>query len=126
MLFSLACIAIREIDFCAATMRNFVSVTVLLWTASIAAQTTTQKNHSLKITLMPSPKDLQKYDPKLAELLRRVYADHHSPMAAYHGKNISPPRVMRGTFYETQIDCLFADHAMFVVGCVGLCARHAR
>jgi hypothetical protein len=39
-----------------------------------------------------TPEDLQKYDPKLFELLSRVYADHHIPMDVYHGKNIPPPR----------------------------------
>ena len=39
-----------------------------------------------------SPDDLKAYDPKLYELLGRVYGDHHIPMDVYHGKNISPPR----------------------------------
>ena len=39
-----------------------------------------------------SPEDLQAYDPKLYELLGRVYHDHHIPMDIYHGKNIRPPR----------------------------------
>jgi hypothetical protein len=37
-----------------------------------------------------SPEDLQQYDPKLYELLSRVYLDHRIPMDIYHGKNISP------------------------------------
>ena len=43
-------------------------------------------------TRVQSPEDLQKYDPKLYELLSRVYADHHIPMDVYHGKNIPSPR----------------------------------
>ena len=43
-------------------------------------------------TRVQSPDDLQKYDPKLYELLSRVYADHHIPMDVYHGKNIPPPK----------------------------------
>lgn len=43
-------------------------------------------------TRVQSPEDLQRYDPKLFELLSRVYPDHHIPMDVYHGKNISPPR----------------------------------
>jgi hypothetical protein len=39
-----------------------------------------------------SPRDLQRYDPKLYELLSRVYADHHIPMDTYHAKEIEPPR----------------------------------
>jgi len=39
-----------------------------------------------------TPEDLQGYDPKLYELMSRVYADHHIPMDVYHGKNIPPPR----------------------------------
>ncbi len=39
-----------------------------------------------------TPDDLQSYDPKLYELLSRVYADHHIPLDVYHGKNIPPPR----------------------------------
>ena len=39
-----------------------------------------------------SPDDLQKYDPKLFELLSRVYPDHHIPMDVYYGKNIPPHR----------------------------------
>jgi hypothetical protein len=39
-----------------------------------------------------SPSDLQRYDPKLYELLSRVYADHHIPMDTYHAKEIEPPR----------------------------------
>lgn len=39
-----------------------------------------------------SPDDLQRYDPKLYELLSRVYPDHHIPMDVYYGKNIAPPR----------------------------------
>ena len=43
-------------------------------------------------TRVQTPEDLQKYDPKLYELLSRVYADHHIPLDVYHGKNIPPPR----------------------------------
>ena len=43
-------------------------------------------------TRVQSPDDLRAYDPKLYDLLSRVYADHHIPMDIYHGKNISPPR----------------------------------
>jgi len=43
-------------------------------------------------TRVQTPEDLQRYDPKLYELLSRVYADHHIPMDVYHGKNIPPPR----------------------------------
>lgn len=38
-----------------------------------------------------SPADLQGYDPKLYDLLSRVYPDHHIPMDVYHGKDIPPP-----------------------------------
>jgi hypothetical protein len=43
-------------------------------------------------TRVQTPEDLQRYDPKLYELLTRVYADHHIPMDVYYGKNIPPPR----------------------------------
>jgi Xaa-Pro aminopeptidase len=39
-----------------------------------------------------SPDDLKQYDPKLYELLGRVYGDHHIPMDVYHAKNIRPGR----------------------------------
>ncbi len=39
-----------------------------------------------------TPEDLQSYDPKLFDLLRRVYEDHHIPMDVYYGKNIPPKR----------------------------------
>jgi hypothetical protein len=42
-----------------------------------------------------SPEDLRRYDPKLYELLSRVYADHRIPMDIYHGKNIAPKRPAR-------------------------------
>jgi hypothetical protein len=41
-------------------------------------------------TRMWSPDDLKAYDPKLFELLGRVYADHHIPMDVYHGTNLRP------------------------------------
>lgn len=43
-------------------------------------------------TRVQTPEDLQHYDPKLYELLGRVYADHHIPMDVYYGKNIPPRR----------------------------------
>jgi hypothetical protein len=43
-------------------------------------------------TRVQSPEDLQRYDPRLYELLGRVYADHRIQMDVYHGKNIPPPR----------------------------------
>ena len=43
-------------------------------------------------TRVQSPEDLQAYDPKLYELLGRIYRDHHIPMDVYYGKNIPPPR----------------------------------
>ena len=43
-------------------------------------------------TRVQTPEDLQRYDPKLYELLSRVYADHHISMDVYHGKNIQPRR----------------------------------
>ncbi len=33
-----------------------------------------------------TPDDLKQYDPKLYELLGRVYGDHHIPMDVYHGR----------------------------------------
>jgi hypothetical protein len=39
-----------------------------------------------------SPDDLKEYDPRLFELLARVYPDHHIPMDVYHGKNLRPGR----------------------------------
>src|SRR3954447_13171811 len=39
-----------------------------------------------------SPDDLKAYDPKLYELLGRVYPDHHIPADVYHGKNLKPGR----------------------------------
>ena len=40
-----------------------------------------------------SPQDLQEYDPKIYELLSRVYPDHHIPMDIYYAKEIKarPP-----------------------------------
>ena len=43
-------------------------------------------------TRVQTPEDLHRYDPKLYELLGRVYLDHHIPMDVYYGKNISPAR----------------------------------
>ena len=37
-----------------------------------------------------SPDDLKAYDPKLYELLGRVYQDHHIPMDVYYAKDIRP------------------------------------
>lgn len=42
-----------------------------------------------------SPDDLRQYDPRLYELLSRVYETHRIPMDVYHGKNIPPPRRSR-------------------------------
>jgi hypothetical protein len=39
-----------------------------------------------------SPDDLSQYDPRLFELLARVYPDHKIPMDVYHGKNLPPGR----------------------------------
>jgi hypothetical protein len=36
--------------------------------------------------------DLKDYDPRLFELLARVYPDHNIPMDVYHGKNLRPGR----------------------------------
>ncbi len=47
-------------------------------------------------TRMWSPDDLKAYDPKLFELLGRVYPDHHIPMDVYHGTNFRP-RECRGS-----------------------------
>ena len=35
-----------------------------------------------------SPEDLEKYDPKLYELLSQVYGDHRIPMDVYHAKGL--------------------------------------
>jgi hypothetical protein len=43
-------------------------------------------------TRLQTPDDLKAYDPKLFELLGRVYLNHHIPMDIYHGKNIAPRR----------------------------------
>lgn len=37
-----------------------------------------------------TPDDLKEYDPRIYELLGRVYSDHHIPMDVYYGKNIKP------------------------------------
>lgn len=39
---------------------------------------------------MWSPDDLRAYDPRLFELLGRVYPDHHIPMDVFHGVNVRP------------------------------------
>lgn len=39
-----------------------------------------------------SPDDLKRYDPKLFDLLARVYPDHHIPMDVYHAKGLRPGR----------------------------------
>jgi hypothetical protein len=41
-------------------------------------------------TRLQTPDDLKAYDPKLFELLGRVYISHHIPADVYHGKNIRP------------------------------------
>lgn len=58
-------------------------------------------------THIQSPEDLRAYDPKLYELLSRVYPDHHIPMDIYHGKNISPPPTpgIGASFHAVQL-CL--------------------
>ena len=43
-------------------------------------------------TRIQTPEDLRAYDPKLYELLGRVYPDHHIPMDVYYGKNIPARR----------------------------------
>jgi len=43
-----------------------------------------------------SPDDLKAYDPKLFELLGRVYPDHHIPMDVYHGENFRPRECRAG------------------------------
>lgn len=43
-------------------------------------------------TRVQTPEDLQRYDPKLYELLSRVYSDHHISMDVYYGRNIRPGR----------------------------------
>jgi hypothetical protein len=40
--------------------------------------------------MIQTPDDLKAYDPKLYELLSRVYPDHHIPMDVYYAKNIRP------------------------------------
>jgi hypothetical protein len=40
--------------------------------------------------VIDTPDDLKNYDPKLYELLGRVYPDHHIPMDVYYGKQIKP------------------------------------
>ncbi|HYH01400.1 MAG TPA: hypothetical protein VD837_19900 [Terriglobales bacterium] len=42
-------------------------------------------------TRINTPLDLLRYDPKLYELLSRVYPDHRIPADVYHGKQIPPP-----------------------------------
>lgn len=37
-----------------------------------------------------SPDDLRDYDPKLYDLLSRVYADHRIPMDVYHARGLRP------------------------------------
>lgn len=39
-----------------------------------------------------SPDDLKRYDPRLYDVLSRVYPDHHIPLDVYHGKNLRPGR----------------------------------
>jgi len=39
---------------------------------------------------LQTPDDLKAYDPKLFELLGRVYISHRIPADIYHGKNIAP------------------------------------
>jgi hypothetical protein len=41
-------------------------------------------------TRMQTPEDLKAYDPRLFELLGRVYIGHRIPGDIYHGKNIRP------------------------------------
>ncbi|HYW45207.1 MAG TPA: hypothetical protein VE959_20255 [Bryobacteraceae bacterium] len=40
--------------------------------------------------MIQSPDDLKQYDPRIYELLGRVYPDHHIPMDLYYGKNLAP------------------------------------
>jgi len=47
-----------------------------------------------------SPADLRSYDPRLFDLLGRVYPDHHIPMDVYHGTNFRP-RECRGGLDES-------------------------
>ena len=42
--------------------------------------------------VIQSPQDLEAYDPKINELLSRVYPDHHIPMDVYYGKEIKQMR----------------------------------
>ena len=46
-------------------------------------------------TRIHSPADLKEYDPKLFELLGRVYPDHHIPMDVYHGEDLRSSRRRR-------------------------------
>ena len=47
-----------------------------------------------------TPDDLKGYDPRLYELLYRVYPDHHIPADIYHGKGRRP----RQQEHERDID----------------------
>jgi hypothetical protein len=59
-----------------------------------ATQTWFWSNFEFKGTpgdkMIQTPEDLKDYDPKIYELLSRVYPDHHIPMDVYYAKNIKP------------------------------------
>jgi hypothetical protein len=39
-----------------------------------------------------TPEDLKAYDPRVYDLLTRVFPDNRIPMDAYHGRNLRPAR----------------------------------
>ena len=43
-------------------------------------------------TRLQTPDDLKAYDPRLYDLLDRVYVDHHIPMDVFYSRNIKPAR----------------------------------
>ena len=45
--------------------------------------------------MIQTPDDLKQYDPKIYELLGRVYPDHRIPIDAHYGKNINLARGSR-------------------------------
>ena len=77
-------------------MRCLIVAATILLAVTVAGRIKKNKNRSLRIvdgtTRVQTPGELQRYDPKLYELLGRVYLDHHIPMDVYYGKNIPPRR----------------------------------
>jgi cyclophilin family peptidyl-prolyl cis-trans isomerase len=48
-----------------------------------------------------SPRDLERYDPELYDILSSVYPDHHIPLDVYHGRRLRPRDIENAPVADT-------------------------